>query len=256
MEIKKIHTNNMRNDRHFQYITEVIVLVKLVGSGAIKVIKEFAALEAAFRNEDAAFKKIIRNAKTAEIETADLERDHILRGMLNAFKSALDHYDPDTVKAAKRVEEVCSTYGTYKTIASKPYDEETAAITNMTQDLTGKYAADVATTGLTAWVAKLDAKNKEFARIWRERQNENSAKTTFNLKQCRAETDRAYQTMIKRVNAFLVVEDKDDYEEFVIKMNALIEKFNNIVAVRLGKSKAKSKKKGAASETETGDEDK
>jgi hypothetical protein len=244
MEIKNSHENQLRNDEHFQKMTETKDAIEVAGAETLKIKDQYDTFLTCYIDEDTALKKIVKSATTSEMETADHGRDGSFRGLVNSIKAALDHYERDVVKAAYRLKVVSDTFGN---LAAKPINEETSGIYNFVQELdSAKYAGDVATVGLTGHVRKLDADNRAFDALSKSRDDENAVKTQLKMKQCRAATDRAYNAIVKQINALILVEGKEPYIAFVNKMNTFIDRFNNAVAQRAGRAKAKKAKDSAA----------
>jgi hypothetical protein len=243
MKIRNLKSSNFyhfRNDEHFLFFYGVLDLINRIGAAALKIQKEFEVFRACFDNEDEALKKISKSAATAKINDADAARDITFRGMVDTNTIALNHYDPEVAEAAQSLKIPFDTYGN---LAKLPLKEETSGIINLLQELKGKYAAAVQKAGLTGWVAKLEADNNTFFTLFTERNDENAARTHLKMKECRLETERAYDAVVERINALIVIEGEAYYAEFVSKLNSLIDKFNNDVAVRIGRAKAKANKK-------------
>jgi len=58
MKIDFLHTNNLRNDVHFQFFREFQTLVERFGAEALKIGPQYDAFLQLFHDEDAALKKI------------------------------------------------------------------------------------------------------------------------------------------------------------------------------------------------------
>ena len=258
MKIEAIHYLHLRNDEHFQFNAETKDAIYAAGATQLKINLLVPAYHAAFAAEDESIKKILISTLTIEIDDYDNRRDNTFRGLKNTALAALDHYDPNIAAAAKRLQAVFHTYGN---VSKKPKNEETAAIFNMIEDLkSAKYSADLDTAGLRGWVNQLDNENKALERLMQERYDETAEKTHLKVKECRADTDKAYHDIIERINALIVVEGETAYSAFVNKMNAIIEKYNNIMAQRAGRHKKKKeeeekKKAEEAGKTEKTEED-
>jgi len=222
MKTKSIYLHDLRNDAHFQFHTEFKDLVTKFGAAALKVQSHFEAYLPAYHAEDEALKKVMKSAITAEIQAADKQRDLLFRGMADANKAALNHFNPQVVEAAKRLKILFDTYGN---LAQKPLNEETSAIYNLLQDLNGKYAADAAATMLTDWAAELGDANDAFGKLMKDRYDETAMRTDLVLKECRFKADDAYRTITDRVNALVVVEGEAAYSDFIRRLNAVIDKY-------------------------------
>jgi hypothetical protein len=238
--LKIFESSRFRNDEHFQFFYDVRNLITAIGAAALNILKEFEVFCERFNDEDTALKKIPKSAITDEIHAADEARDATYRGMVDTNSAALKHYDPEVVAAARRLKILFDTYGN---LAIRPLNEETSGIINLLQELDGKYAEDVKTVNLTGWKTQLKTDNNGYIALSTERNNENAARTQLKMKECRLETEHAYEALVERVNALIVVEGEEKYADFVSKLNSLIDKYNNTVAQRVGRAKAKKNKK-------------
>ena len=236
MKIKTAYIYLFRNAERFQFIAEVIDAITKFSPEALKIVEQTDILLSRYREEDKALRKINKSATTAKIMNANHARNNTFRGMADVCKSALRHYSPETVEAAKRLNIVFHAYGN---IARKGLIEGTAAIYNMCQELkSSKYSADAEIAGLTGWIEKLDADNNALEELCILRNSENAAKTKLNLRKCRAETDKAYGKIVEHINAAVVIEGKAGYEKFVNVINAIIDRYSIALARRAGRGKA------------------
>jgi hypothetical protein len=84
-------------------------------------------------------------------------------------------------------------------------------------------------------VAQLEQRNNAFAALMKERFDETAARTDIVLKEARAEVDKQYKTIVERLNALIVVEGVENYENFARTLNAIIAKYLALLARRGGK---------------------
>jgi HAMP domain-containing protein len=244
MKISKIKTHNLRNDAHFQFHTEFKDLVVKFNPETLKVKPAFDKYLPLWEREDEALKKINKSSLTEKIQEADRLRDEIFAGMVEINKGMCRHFNKQTAEAAGRIKIVLDTYGN---VAKKPLNEETSAIYNLLQDLrSNKYSADATASGITAWADELERLNQAFDQFMKERFDETAAKCDIVLKAARAELDNAYRIITERVDALIIVEGTETYEQFVKTLNAVIAKYN----VKRGRSR----NGGAEEEQEEGEE--
>jgi len=236
MKLNTIDTTKMRNDEHFQFMTEFgEAVTKFGGADGLNIAAQYATFPALYAQEDTALKKIMKSALTAEIQAADFRRDQLLKGMTDTAKAALNHFSDDVQKAAKRLKILFDTYGN---VARKPLNEQTSAVYNLLQDLYGTYSADADKAGLTAWMDELQAANNEFARLMRDRFEESAMKTDLVLKDVRVKLDAVYRSIAEKINALMIVDDdKTPYTDFIVYFNKVIHKYASIIAQRYGKKK-------------------
>jgi ElaB/YqjD/DUF883 family membrane-anchored ribosome-binding protein len=200
----------------------------------------YATFLTRFNDEDTALKKINKSGYTAMLGDKDKYRDELCHGLAEINKVAmLYHYDSEVRQAAKTNQIVFDTYGN---VARMPFDNETQAIYNILQDFRGKYAVSAAKAGLTPWLNALEPVNNEFKSLTRERYGEATEKTDIVLRKARQRVDAAYNAIVERINAAIVIEGKDGYRDFVNALNTIIKKYADILAQRKGKAAAKKEK--------------
>jgi hypothetical protein len=237
MEIKALKSNDLRISEHFQIHTEVKDLVVAETPEKLGIVELFALYLICYANEDEAMKKIVKNLTTDDIDDADGVRDNTHGGLTGTNRAALKHFDPEVAEAARQLQLVFKTYGN---LAEESINEETADIYNLLQELKGAYAPQVEKVGLGGWVAKLEADNKAVDALVKKRNDENVAKTRLQTRTARAETDKAYAAIVKRINALIEVNGEANYADFVTKLNGYIDKYNAMLAVRKGRAAVKS----------------
>ncbi len=247
MKIETIHLNNLRNNEHFQLQTEFHKLVTESTPQALKIELAFAAYLPLYAKEDEALVKITKSAFSADIEEADRRRDQLFRGMADANLSALNHFKPEVSAAARRLQIVFDTYGN---VAAKPLNEETSALNNLLQDLRTGYAAEVEQVGLGDWARELLAANAAFEDLVHRRYGETSQRSDLVLKEVRMQVDAAYNAIAERVNALMLLEGSPTHKEFIRRLNAVVEKYKNLLAQRRGRNAAKAGKEKAVLSTE------
>jgi len=168
------------------------------------------------------------------------------RDLVETNTAALRHFDPEVRDSAKQLKIVFDTYGN---IAKKPLNDQTSATYNIVQDLEGKYAPNVAKVGLGPWLAELKARNIAFSDLMRDRFDESSLRVDIVLKKARLQLDESYYAITERINAFMLVDEAEDYETFIKKLNPIISKYVTALAVR---AKRTYKKKGRGKNSATG----
>ena len=232
MKIKDFSLSRLRNEEHFQFFTSFRDLVLVFTVLALNIELLFNLFLASLANELAALDLIRKNAISDDLIDADDERDSVFRGMSDAVKSALNHFNVDVRAAARRLQVVLDTYGN---LAIKPYDAETGGLNSLINDFTTTYAADVARVGLNEWVVELQAKNKAFDDLKNNRYSVEAAKTILRMKQEHLKTDAIYRQITERINALVIVEGEARYAGFVNELNKRIEGYDNTISIRRAK---------------------
>ena len=239
MKCNRFKMELLRNEEWFQFYTEFKTLVQSCDPTVLGIDALFSVFLTLYADADEALEIIRKSATTAQLADSDTTRDGTFRGFIDAIKSALNHFDPAKREAAQRLQVVTNTYGN---LARKAYDEQTASVYNFLQEMTGKYASDVALLNLTDWVAQLDANNKAFDALMQNRYTEGSEKTNLRLQPIRLETDRNYRDTLDRLDALMLINGDASYASFVNELNTRTVRFENILAQRKGRAAAKKNK--------------
>ena len=238
MKCKRFRVEGLRNEEWFQFYTELKALVEQFGASALDIDALFQVFVSLYADADEALEIIRKSATTKQIEEADAVRDQMYRGFVDAIKSALNHFWVPKREAAERVQIVIDHYGN---IARKPYDDETASLFNFIQEMNGTYAADINTLGVKEWIDKMNSDNQTFQGLMDNRYTEGAGKTYLRMKDVREKTDRCYRDMIERLDALMLINGDTQYAPFVNELNTRVERFDNMLAQRKGRSQAKKK---------------
>ena len=233
MEIEILHLNDLQNEEHVQFGTDLVALVQANELDKLNIGPAYNLFLAEFENEQAAFKKIVKSAITDDLATADLQRDFTFRGLSDEVNSKLRHFDPNHRAAAKRLKVVFDTYGN---LARKAYDKETADITKLIAALRESYTTDMETIGITNWVAQLEADNNAFSGLAFSRYSESESKSQIAMKEVRQKVDEAFRKITKRINALVEINGDADHASFILALNLRIEHYNTIMAQRMGRN--------------------
>ncbi len=233
MKTNRIDLSRLRNEEHFQFQTEFKASVDKYGAQALNIEGAFVNHESLYEQELEALQVIRKSATTEQLAIADAERDDIFRGLSDAIKSNLNHFNADKRSAATRIKIAFDQYGN---IARKPYDEETAALTKLISEAKGSLSNDFATLGLTDWVTELNSKNNAFDLLMKSRYSEESTKTELRMKSVRLEIDAVYRMISDRLDALMLINGTASYEPFVRELNTRVDRYNEIIAQRKGRN--------------------
>jgi hypothetical protein len=144
-------------------------------------------------------------------------------------------YHPNVAKvqAAENIRMVIDHYGDLR---SKSYNEETASIHNLLEDVNSRYAANVALLGIEEWIDELSVANRAFHDLMSQR-FDTAAQEITNLREVRKAIDRVYGAIVDRINASILLYGEEPYAEFVKKLNERIAYFKTTVAIRRGRAR-------------------
>ena len=234
MEISKVKLHDLRNEEHYSFHNETNNLVQRFTAEALGIQQFYPAYEAAFIAEGQVLDLMQKSLLTGPIADADTKRDLLFSGLKDTVKGAEKHFNPEVAEAALRITAVLDNFGN---ISTKGYNEETAAIKSLVNDLENQHAADVATLGIADWVTELAARNTAFEALLDERYTEEAAKNPLKMKDARKQLDAAYADVTRMLDALALVNGPRSYEDFINELNERIDRYNTIVEQRKGRSK-------------------
>ena len=233
MEIASLYLHSQRNAAHYQFQTDFNDFVIKYTPQALGIVEDYAAYQPLLQDEGVAFVAITKSATTEEIDGADKNRDFTFRGTADKVINSLNHFDPQMREAARRVKIIFDTYGN---LAPKPDDEESGLISSLIDDLRTKVPADIATIQLIDWIAELERLNNAFITLEATRNSEEANRTELRMKHVRVDVDAAYNKIIKRINALIIVTGEGPYAAFVKELNARIARAQDSIALSKGQA--------------------
>ncbi|MDR2805322.1 MAG: DUF6261 family protein [Dysgonamonadaceae bacterium] len=232
MKIKRIKLNYLRNEEWFNFFTEFKSFVQQATPGALNIEALFTAFVALYAQADESLEILRKSSYTAEIVHLDSLRDRTYRGLVEIVRSGLHHYSETHAAAAERIKPLFDHYGD---LSGKSYNEETAGIYNLLQELRGQYAPQVATLALEGWINELERNNQAFESAILARNAESADKTTdVILLDIRRKTDRCYLDIVERIEALMLIHGEAYFAVFVKTLNTNIERYLNVLSRRCG----------------------
>jgi len=222
MKIKRFDLRKMRNEEWFNFFTEFKRFVDAVSPDALNIAELYAVFLALYDDADVALEMLRKSFLSDAIIVLDGERDSAYHGLSLAVESAASHFDPAKQQAADRLLLLWKHYGN---LAKKPYNEETAGIINIVQELRGPFAQQVATLELIEWVNELERRNNAFEDAIIERNRETAAKPDLHVLDLRRKMNRCYLDMLQRIEAQALLQSNTTVETFIRTLNANIERY-------------------------------
>jgi hypothetical protein len=164
-----------------------------------------------------------------DLENYDAKRDDDIVGMRTISNNyRLHHYDPIIVKAATLVYDIFVKYG--KNIEKLNYVSETQVVKRMVDEVNADATtkAAFATLHFTDWFTTLATDNTAFEAKYSTRIYSEATKPTERFPFLKASCKVKYDAIIKRLNAFIVLDKTGVYTQVEKELNALIKQFNLI----------------------------
>ena len=225
-EIQSIALVNINNAAHFTFVSNMAERAEKDATVSEKCAEQVKAFRAAVTAEDENLQISAKSLTTDKIAAADRLRDQLYAG----YKKAVAGYAGFPVESLADAAKVLQQHiKDYKIDVQAQLDKETGLLVNFIQDLEGKFAEQVKTLSLGAFVEKLKAANEEVRELTSQRTDERSAKTAGALKAARVASDEAYRLLTMHVNAHALIEGDADYAAFIDYANTEIEHFKQKV---------------------------
>jgi hypothetical protein len=173
--------------------------------------------------------KLVDAMKTSEYtrKIADTRKriDRDLVGINNIVDSALHHFDPATVKAAKslalRLKPFTGRAG------KKTYEESAGGISILLDDLNDTFRPQITKLDLDGWIDELAEAHSTFRQLLNLRNNERAARPQYKLKTIRKQIDAIYRQMVELIDSYSIANDAEICAKFVLRLNAEVAYFNN-----------------------------
>ncbi|MBD5433346.1 MAG: hypothetical protein HDR35_03480 [Treponema sp.] len=225
-EIQSIALVNINNAAHFTFVSNMAERAEKDAAVSEKCAAQVKAFRAAVTAEDENLKISAKSLVTDKIAEADRLRDQLYAGYKKAVAGYVNFPVESLAEAAKVLNQHIKDY---KIDVKAQLDKETGLLVNFIQDLEGKFAEQVKTLSLGAFVEKLKAANEEVRSLTGQRTDERSAKTAGALKAARTASDEAYKMLTMHVNAHALIEGEAEYAAFIDYANTEIAHFKQEV---------------------------
>lgn len=183
-----------------------------------------------------------RSPQTAELAQLDAQRDYLLRSFVSSLRLYVGSPDGEQSRTARVLLGLVEKYG--KNIPSLPYRQETAAITNLLQDLEIEENAELVKKLYSEhWIASLRTANTQFEQTMLSRTDTASETTSERSKTARAAVQTAFEKLCEMINALAVVKGESGYIRLIDRINQLVSEAQDVLSRRAARSK-KSAEKG------------
>jgi hypothetical protein len=244
--IIRIDVTQFKNNRHFEFFTEINgLLTPVVISRSSKIAAQAAILARLLGEEDIVALQVRKYDESDEILLVDAARDNSFSGMKALLKVALKHKDNNIRKAAGHLKPL---FDANKKLTRLPLDEETAAIHNLLQELDAR-PNEVQTVGIAALTEEIRGYNQELSALMGSRYSAEARRTHLKMKEVRKKMDAAYLKLISLFEADAALNGEEPYAELFSEINARVTRYANILAQEKGRRN--SKKSNAENEEST-----
>ena len=163
-------------------------------------------------------KPLYKSGLTEQILQWDAARDKMVVALRNHLKATARHPDSDVAAGAAKLLDIIDNYG--KSIQRKPMREATGIITNLLQDFAKpEYASMITATASTSYIDKLEDSNNELEKVYNDRTRIQAAVEVGAAKESRIALRKAFSKLVKTINAYAFLENKEPYQQLIIHIN-------------------------------------
>lgn len=236
-QINSIRLHSLRNNEHFQFMTDVKTGIETATPVALGLEPVFPGFKKKYNRLNAVLLVDRGSTKTEKINISDEKRDRYWSAVGGRLRATLLCPFAEEVEAAKALKRIFDLYGNVREMS---YNEETAALTNLVEDY-GKpeNAVHCETVGITHWIAALKQENNNTQALINERNAELAGKDSGDVKAERAEIDPEYEKIVDRLNAMATLEmASPEAQDFIRQLNQRIKYYNNTLSMREGRNTA------------------
>lgn len=242
IKIESFGLTHLMVEEHFQFMSDVDSILaetqpQMVRS-SVDVYELYPRFKELLQQEDAIVAGLRKNIYTRSITEYDNIRDKIFLGMKSYFKAYTYSASDEKEEAAHRIMTIIENY---KDPRRRPYNEETAIIYNMIQDLKDKCHADMDLIGTPAidWLSDLKIANQDFEEAMVHRYDDKMEKPDWEISTVRAEINEVYSQMTTLIDVRNSLEENNTYIKLAKKINERVSYYKTTLAVRKGRADAK-----------------
>ncbi|MBS3777582.1 MAG: hypothetical protein KGY70_20480 [Bacteroidales bacterium] len=175
---------------------------------------------------------------TQVIVHADGLRDNMFTAIILILRVHARYHPDETLrKKAKALLKVFEKHG--NTLNRQSYHQQTANLQDIFEDIERKgLRGDIESLHLDGYYKQLMASNKEFDRLFLERNKEYAQAPEESMPELREEAESALKNLFNRINAFITIDGFEKYKPLVKEFNALIDNYETSIERRLSKGEA------------------
>ena len=170
---------------------------------------------------------------TKAIVHADGKRDNMFSAIILTLRIQVKYYPDETLR--KKAELLLDIFGKHgNALNRQSYHQQTANLEDIFEDIERKgLRDDIDSLHLDPYYKLLVKANKEFDRLYLERNKEYAQTPEESMPELREKAESALKNLFNRVNAFITIDGYEKYKPLVKELNALIESYETSIERRL-----------------------
>jgi hypothetical protein len=243
-KIEIIALSRLRNSEHYQFLTDVDHLITTHVPLELGIDGLYPAFKTALTAEDATMRTELGSLLSRTVDQLDQQRDTTLSAITLKVKATQMSPFANEAASAVALQRILDLYGD---VRNKTYNEETAGISNLTDDLLQPENTEhLENVGISHWVTALKSENTQFQAAFDERNDELAARESGDVRALRMQIDPAYEQIVERINAAITLEvAKPVVATFTQSLNEKISYYKTTLAARASRAKTEAAKQAA-----------
>lgn len=247
MKIATIILSGLRNEEHFQLMTDIERIVSQCPANELDMAETFLEFKSALGAERKSIEYIRKQAPLVPIEAANIELRKAFGGLVFFIK----RYDNPQLYPDKRVavERLLIIVKHYKKLVYRNLGERRATVDNFIKDLREQCSDEITALELEEWITLLDTANKNVNLLLQQRNNRKELlRQQTNMQESRKMVNMAFRKVRTCMEAALLLNKVSDGDNLLAELNATLHYHKTVLALRRGQRKAAAKKKAATEE--------
>ena len=221
-KIKAVYFNSLRNEAHYEFLwvfRHLLDEFPAVRTLVAVPYEEFIVLLAIEKKLlDAARASVL----TEQLAAADHRVDRAITAIRAVINAARHSLDPAVAEAARELHIRLRAFGD---IRGKAYEEESAAVQVLIDDLGNAYVQQTSLVGLQSWLTELTTAEAEFTNLYLQRGSEAAGRPEERMVDVRREIEEKYRNIVTLVDAAAIL-TPGEYDGFIDKVNVQVQYFN------------------------------
>lgn len=223
----------LKNNESLTFGREVESAIEAKGAAVLVIDDLFPDYKEKLQAFDDSIVNIAKSFYTSQMNEANKKRGNLHVAIITQIKNFLRHFKPDKRSAAERLMIFTDTFvGAQR----RSFDDQTSFINNFLQELSSdKYKDDVTLVELDDWMKELKKVNDLCSSLTIKRTEEYSVKSGKGSTEVTRPTyEKAYNTLVEKLNALAIVNGDEKYAELFAWWNARIDHYRVVISNNLG----------------------
>ncbi len=233
--IKVPDLSRFRNGEFVKFNDLIVSVLKNYDLNALQVSEIAKDVTTAWENLRGVYKADRGSRLTKAIVHADGKRDNMFSAIILTLRVQVKYYPDERLR--KKAEILLNLFEKHGSALNRQsYHQQTANLEDIFEDIERKgMRGDIDSLHLDPYYKLLVKANREFDRIYLERNKEYAQTPDETMPELREKAESALKNLFNRVNAFITIDGTEKYKPLVKEFNALIDSYETSIERRLSR---------------------